>query len=153
MIADRAELIRTCARDRERGLSLVLTNGVFDILHVGHVRALADARTHGDRLIVAINSDASVRRLKGAGRPLVPATERAEVVAALGCVDYVLVFDEPDVRSLLRDLRPDVHAKGRDYTEATVPERDTALEVGAKIAIVGDEKNHSVTDIIGRARG
>jgi len=152
LVADRDELARRCAALREQGKRIVLTNGAFDLLHVGHVRALKDAASRGDVLVVAINDDASVRGYKGEGRPVVPDAERAEVVAALGCVDLVHVFPEPDVRPLLRLLRPDVHAKGRDYTEETVPERETALEVGAEIAIVGDPKDHSATELIERSR-
>ena len=150
LVADRDELARICQRLQESGRRIVLTNGAFDLLHVGHVRALREARSLGDALVVAINDDASVRKLKGPGRPVVPAAERAELVAALGCVDYVHVFGETDVRPLLRLLRPAVHAKGRDYTEQTVPERDTALEVGARVAIVGDPKDHSVSEMLTR---
>ncbi|MHC4547592.1 MAG: adenylyltransferase/cytidyltransferase family protein [Planctomycetota bacterium] len=153
IVADRDELARRCRALRERGSRIVLTNGAFDLLHVGHVRALQDARRRGDVLVVAVNDDDSVRRLKGKGRPVVPAAERAEVVAALGCVDYVHVFGESDVRPLLRLLRPAVHAKGRDYTQETVPEQETAREVGAEIVIVGDPKDHSVTDLVERLRG
>jgi len=153
VLADRRELARRCEGLRREGKRIVLTNGAFDLLHVGHVRALQDARARGDVLVVAVNSDASVRRLKGPGRPIVPQAERAELLAALACVDFVHVFDEPDVTALLRLLRPAVHAKGRDYTTGNVPERDVALEVGAEIAIVGDPKDHSVTDLIGRIRG
>ncbi len=152
IVADRAELVRRCDRLRAEGRRIVLTNGAFDLLHVGHVRALADAASRGDVLVVGVNDDASVRRLKGEGRPVVPAGERAEVLAALAAVDYVHVFAEGDVRPLLRALRPHVHAKGRDYTVETVPERETAREVGAEIAIVGDPKDHSSTDLLARVR-
>ena len=137
---------------RCRGRRTVLTNGAFDLLHVGHVRALTEARALGDVLVVAVNDDASVRRLKGPGRPVVPAAERVELVAALACVDYVFAFDGDDVGAILRHLRPAVHAKGRDYTVETVPEREVALEVGAEIVIVGDPKDHSVTDLLRRLR-
>jgi rfaE bifunctional protein nucleotidyltransferase chain/domain len=150
LVADRDELARICRELQEGGRRIVLSNGAFDLLHVGHVRALEEARSLGDVLVVAINDDASVRALKGPGRPVVPASERAELVAALGCVDYVHVFGESDVRQLLRLLRPAVHAKGRDYTKETVPERDTALEVDAEIAIVGDPKDHSVSELLTR---
>ena len=150
VVADAAELKRRCEGHKAEGRRVVFTNGAFDLLHVGHVRALADAASRGDVLVVGINSDDSVRRLKGEGRPVVPAAERAEVVAALACVDYVPVFASDDVRPLLELLRPDVHAKGRDYTEATVPERETARAIGAEIAIVGDPKDHSVTDLLAR---
>jgi rfaE bifunctional protein nucleotidyltransferase chain/domain len=149
-VVGRDELARICAERRRDGRRIVFTNGAFDLLHVGHVRALRDARARGDLLVVGVNDDASVRRLKGAGRPVVPAAERAEIVAALASVDYVSVFPETDVRPLLLALRPHVHAKGRDYTEETVPERETAREIGIEIAIVGDPKDHSVTDLIRR---
>jgi rfaE bifunctional protein nucleotidyltransferase chain/domain len=152
IVFDRDELVRRCDAAREAGMRIVLTNGAFDLLHVGHVRALADARSRGDLLVVALNDDASVGRLKGDGRPMVPCTERAEVVAALACVDYVHPFAEDDVGPLLRALRPQVHAKGRDYAVDTVPERAVAREVGAEIAIVGDGKDHSATDLIARIR-
>lgn len=152
ILADRGELERRCEALRAEGRRIVLTNGAFDLLHVGHVRALEDARARGDVLVVAVNDDASVRRNKGPRRPVVPAAERAELVAALRCVDYVHVFEERDVAPLLRALRPHVHAKGRDYTEENVPERETALRVGAEIAIVGDPKDHSVSDLIARIR-
>lgn len=148
LVVSRDELVRRC-----RGRRVVLTNGCFDILHVGHVRALKDAAELGELLVVAINDDESVRRLKGAGRPLVPMEERAEILCALEGVDFVHPFPEPDVSALLRALRPAVHAKGSDYTKKTVPERETALEVGAEIAIVGDPKDHSVSDLLERMRG
>jgi rfaE bifunctional protein nucleotidyltransferase chain/domain len=149
-IVDRAELKRRCEALKAKGKRLVLTNGAFDLLHVGHVRALKEARSKGDALVVAVNGDGSVRRLKGEGRPVVPAAERAELLASLACVDLVHVFEEDDVGVLLRLLRPHVHAKGRDYTKENVPERAVALEVGAEIAIVGDPKDHSVTDLLRR---
>ena len=152
-ILDRAELKRRTDALKAAGKRVVLTNGAFDLLHVGHVRALKEARSKGDALIVAVNGDGSVRRLKGEGRPVVPAVERAELLAALACVDLVHVFEEDDVGVLLRLLRPHVHAKGRDYTKENVPERAVALEVGAEIAIVGDPKDHSVTDLIKRITG
>ncbi len=152
VVAERADLVRRCDGLRAQGKRIVLTNGAFDLLHVGHVRALADAASRGDLLVVGVNDDASVRRLKGPGRPVVPAAERAELLAALACVDLVHIFPEGDVRPLLRALRPHVHAKGRDYTVETVPERETAREVGAEIAIVGDPKDHSSTDLLARVR-
>lgn len=152
IVADREELARRLAELRAAGMRVVLTNGAFDLLHVGHVRALADARSRGDVLVVCINDDDSVRRLKGPGRPVVPAAERAEVVAALAAVDYVHVFPETDVSALLLALRPHVHAKGRDYSEATVPERETALAEGIEIAIVGDPKDHSASALLKRLR-
>ena len=152
-ILDRAELKRRTDALKVAGRRVVLTNGAFDLLHVGHVRALKEARSKGDVLVVAVNGDASVRRLKGEGRPVVPAAERAELLASLACVDLVHVFEEDDVGVLLRLLRPHVHAKGRDYTKENVPERAVAEEVGAEIAIVGDPKDHSVTDLLKRISG
>lgn len=133
---------------RQAGDSITLANGCFDLLHVGHVRYLHAARQLGGRLIVAINSDESVRALKGEGRPLMPAEERAEILSALADVDAVVIFPEKDVRALIRDVRPDVHAKGTDYTVATVPERDVVVECGGRVEIVGDPKDHSATEII-----
>lgn len=150
VVGSRDELARLVAEARAAGRRIVLTNGAFDLLHVGHLRALEGAKALGDLLVVAVNDDASVARLKGPGRPVVPAAERAELLAGLACVDYVILFGEADVRPLLRLLRPEVHAKGRDYREETVPERDTALEVGARIAIVGDPKEHSSSRIVER---
>ncbi|MGH7162280.1 MAG: adenylyltransferase/cytidyltransferase family protein [Planctomycetota bacterium] len=152
VVARRDALVARCDALKAQGLRVVLTNGGFELLHVGHVRALKDARSLGDVLVVAVNDDASLARLKGPGRPVVPAAERAELLAALECVDFVHVFPESDVRPLLRSLRPHVHAKGRDYAVETVPERDTAREVGAEVAIVGDEKDHSVTRLLERLR-
>ena len=152
VVHDREEMVARCEALRAAGKRIVLSNGAFDLLHVGHVRALEDARGHGDVLVVGVNDDDSVRSLKGAGRPVVPAGERAELVAALGCVDLVHVFSEIDVSALLHALRPHVHAKGRDYSEKTVPERETALELGIEIAIVGDPKDHSVTELLERLK-
>lgn len=151
----REELRRELARRRERGARIVLANGCFDVLHAGHIRYVEGAKREGDVLVVAVNSDASERRLKGAGRPLLPQHARAELVAALAAVDYVVVFDEPNVEALLTELRPDVHAKGTDYTAETVPERETARRLGIRVAIVGDPKRHSTSDLIAqvRARG
>jgi D-glycero-beta-D-manno-heptose 1-phosphate adenylyltransferase len=131
---------------RRDGKRIVFTNGGFDILHVGHVRALRHARSLGDHLVVAVNGDRSVRAAKGPGRPLFPESERAEILAALGCVDTVYVFDAATVDSLLAELKPHVHAKGPDYTVETVPERATVLSYGGEIAIVGDPKRHSSTE-------
>jgi D-glycero-beta-D-manno-heptose 1-phosphate adenylyltransferase len=133
-----------------KGDKITLANGCFDLLHVGHVRYLQAAKQLGGQLVVAINSDDSVRKLKGKGRPLMPASERAEILAALSAVDAVVIFDESDVRALIREIRPDVHAKGTDYTAQSVPERDTVLECGGRVEIVGDPKDHSATEIIGR---
>ncbi|HEY1658896.1 MAG TPA: adenylyltransferase/cytidyltransferase family protein [Candidatus Sulfotelmatobacter sp.] len=133
---------------RKTGERIVLANGIFDLLHVGHVRYLRGAKELGGKLVVAINSDESVRALKGTGRPIMPAAERAEIVAALADVDAVVVFPELDVRSLIREIRPDFQAKGTDYTTETVPERDTVVECGGRVAIVGDTKDHSSSEII-----
>ncbi len=133
---------------RRAGEKVILTNGCFDLLHVGHVRYLHAAKQLGGRVLVAVNSDSSVHGLKGPGRPLMPAEERAEILAALADVDAVVIFDEPDVRALIREIRPDVHAKGTDYTPDTVPERDVVRECGGRVAIVGDPKDHSASEII-----
>lgn len=138
------------ARWREEGHTVALANGVFDLLHVGHVRYLEAARGLADRLIVAVNSDASTRAYKGPTRPVIPEAERAELIAALRCVDAVLIFEEPDVRRVIRTLKPDVHVKGTDYTPETIPERAEVEAYGGRVAVAGDPKNHSTTDIIGR---
>ena len=135
-------------RWRRAGDAIILANGAFDLLHVGHVRYLHAAKALGGRLIVAVNSDDSVRALKGAGRPLMPAGERAEILAALADVDAVVIFPEADVRAIIREIRPDVHAKGTDYTAATVPERDEVIAGGGRVEIVGDPKQHSTTEMI-----
>jgi rfaE bifunctional protein nucleotidyltransferase chain/domain len=145
-------LVARLARERERGRRVVLANGCFDLLHAGHVRFLEGARREGDVLVVGINSDASERRLKGAGRPVMPAEARAQVVAAVRAVDFVVVFGEDDVGMLLERLRPDVHAKGTDYTAETVPEREVSKRLGIRVAIVGDPKNHSSGGFIERIR-
>lgn len=149
-IVSRIELARRVAAWRVRGDSIVLANGVFDILHVGHIRYLHGARALGDRLIVAINADETVRNLKGEGRPRIPATERAEIIAAFTDVDAVVIFSEPDVRAIVREIRPNIHAKGTDYTADSVPERDTVIECGGQVAIVGDPKDHSSTELLKR---
>ena len=133
---------------RSAGERIVLGNGNFDLLHVGHVRYLRGAKELGGKLVVAINSDESVRTLKGEGRPVMPAEERAEIVAALSDVDAVVIFPELDVRALIREIRPDIHAKGTDYTVDSVPERDAVAEYGGRVAIVGDSKDHSTSEII-----
>jgi rfaE bifunctional protein nucleotidyltransferase chain/domain len=132
------------------GRNVVLANGCFDILHVGHVRYLEGARKLGDTLVVAINSDRSVRALKGDGRPILNEAERVALVSALRCVDHVVVFDEADVTRVLNVLRPSVHAKGTDYTEETVPERNQVLAYGGQVRITGDPKDHSTRDVIRR---
>lgn len=147
-IVSRAELQRRVADWRLRGDRITLTNGCFDVLHVGHVRYLHAAHELGGRLIVAVNSDASVRELKGEGRPVMPAEERAEILAALTDVDAVVIFPEKDVRAIVREVRPDFHAKGMDYTAETVPERDAVEACGGSVVIVGDPKDHSATEII-----
>ena len=138
---------------RAAGRSVALANGCFDLLHVGHVRYLQGARGQADVLVVAVNGDASVRRLKGEGRPLMSAPDRALLVAALRSVDHVVVFEEDDVRALLLALRPDVHCKGTDYTPDTVPERDVVRSYGGRVAIVGDPKDHDTTALLERIRG
>ena len=147
-LLNRDELRHRVEEWRLNGEPITLANGCFDLLHVGHVRYLHAAKNLGGRLIVAINSDDSVRALKGKGRPLMPAQERAEILAALADVDAVVIFHEPDVRALIREIRPDIHAKGTDYTSATVPERDVVVECGGRVEIVGDPKDHSVSKII-----
>ena len=147
-ILSREQLRQRAAEWRAAGESLILANGGFDLLHVGHVRYLHAAKQLGGRLIVAVNSDESMRSLKGQGRPLIPAEERAEIIAALADVDAVVIFPEPDVRRLIHEIRPDIHAKGTDYTVETVPERDEVLAYGGRVAIVGDPKDHSSTEII-----
>jgi D-glycero-beta-D-manno-heptose 1-phosphate adenylyltransferase len=138
---------------RAQGKRLVLANGCFDLLHVGHVRYLQAARALGDALVVGLNSDDSVRRLKGPGRPVMPAAERAELVAAVNGVDAVVVFEEDSADSLIARLRPDVHAKGTDYTTESVPERGTVRALGATVAIAGDPKTHSTKDLIATILG
>jgi rfaE bifunctional protein nucleotidyltransferase chain/domain len=142
------ELARETEALRTQGKSVVLANGIFDLFHVGHVRYLEGARREGDFLVVAVNGDASARALKGEGRPFLPAAERAEIVAALACVDRVVVFEESTVGTVLRALRPNVHAKGTDYTAASVPEREITASYGGRTAIVGDPKDHSSTDLL-----
>lgn len=147
------EVARLTATMRERGRTIALCNGAFDLLHVGHLRYLEGARALADLLVVAVNSDASVRALRGEGRPVIPADERAQLVAGLWCVDVVTIFDDLDVRGVLRAVRPHLHVKGTDYTPETVPERDVAEEIGARVVIAGDPKDHSSSAILARARG
>ena len=149
-ILDRAGLRKQVEAWRAAGDRVTLANGCFDLLHVGHVRYLRAAKQIGGRLVVAINSDDSVRSLKGEGRPLMPAEERAEILAALADVDAVVIFPERDVRAILREIHPDVQAKGTDYTPESVPEADTVREYGGRVAIVGDPKDHSATELIRR---
>jgi D-glycero-beta-D-manno-heptose 1-phosphate adenylyltransferase len=151
-IFDRSTLAARVGQDRTRGLKIAFANGAFDLLHVGHIRYLEGAKREADRLVVAINSDQSVRGLKGPNRPVLSEADRAELVAALRAVDYVVIFDEPTVAPLLELLKPDVHCKGTDYTVDTVPERDTVRAYGGRIAIVGDPKDHSTTDLLTRLR-
>ena len=135
-------------RWRTAGEKIILANGCFDVLHVGHVRYLQGAKALGGKVVVGVNSDSSARSLKGNGRPRIPQSERAEILAALEPVDAVVVFDSPDVRELIRLIRPDVHAKGTDYTDQTVPERDLVIACGGRVAIVGDPKDHSTTEFL-----
>jgi D-glycero-beta-D-manno-heptose 1-phosphate adenylyltransferase len=152
LVVNERELVDLVDRDRTEGRSVAFANGCFDLLHVGHVRYLAGAAAQADRLIVAINDDRSVKGLKGPGRPILSAADRAEMLAALEGVDYVLTFSDPDVNRLLTLLKPDVHCKGTDYTAETVPERDTVLAYGGRIAIVGDPKDHSTRDLLTRIK-
>ncbi|HVN20490.1 MAG TPA: adenylyltransferase/cytidyltransferase family protein [Dongiaceae bacterium] len=147
-ILDRQELRDRVKEWRRAGERITLANGNFDLLHVGHVRYLRGAKALGGKLVVAVNSDASVRALKGEGRPVMPERERAEIVAALADVDAVVIFPELDVRAIIREIRPDVQAKGTDYTADSVPERDTVVECGGRVEIVGDPKNHSTSEIL-----
>jgi len=149
-ILTRDQLEQAVAGDRAEGRSVALANGVFDLLHVGHVRYLQAASQHADRLVVAVNSDASVRRLKGEGRPILDEQARAELVAALRGVHYVVIFDDDTVGPLLIALRPDVHCKGTDYTVETVPERAIVESYGGRTAICGDPKDHSTRDLLKR---
>jgi rfaE bifunctional protein nucleotidyltransferase chain/domain len=147
-ILSRGELRQRVEEWRRSGATITLANGNFDLLHVGHVRYLTGAKNLGGKLIVAINSDESVHTLKGEGRPIMPAEERAEIIAALAVVDAVVIFPELDVRAIIREIRPDIQAKGTDYTAASVPERDTVEECGGRVEIVGDPKDHSTSEII-----
>ena len=147
-ILERIQLIEKVAEVRANGATIVLANGCFDLFHVGHIRYLAGAKALGDVLIVGVNSDEQARKLKGEGRPYLPANERAELVSVLRPVDFVTIFDEPTVEELLRAIRPDFHAKGTDYTIDSVPEREIVRELGGTVAIVGDAKDHSSTRLI-----
>lgn len=152
-ILSRARLLEAAARQRESGRAVVFANGAFDLLHVGHVRYLEAARREGGWLAVGVNSDGSVARAKGPGRPVVPERERAEIVAALSAVDAVVVFEEDSPAALIAALRPDVHAKGTDYAADAVPEREVVAAYGGRTVIVGDPKDHSTTGVIERLRG
>lgn len=147
-VFSRENLLQRVAEWRTAGEQIVLANGCFDLLHVGHIRYLRGAKALGGKLIVALNSDESVRRIKGSGRPLMPENERAEMLAALSMVDAIVVFDEPDVRALIAEIRPDVQAKGTDYTRETVPERNEVLAYGGRVEIVGDPKDHSTSEFV-----
>ena len=153
IVLSRNQLIERVQAARKAGARIVLANGCFDVLHVGHIRYLAGARELGDVLVVGVNSDEQVARLKGPGRPVLPASERAELVASLESVTYVTIFDEPTVEELLLTLKPDVHAKGTDYTEDSVPERAVVRSYGGRVAIVGDPKDHSTSAILTRLGG
>jgi D-glycero-beta-D-manno-heptose 1-phosphate adenylyltransferase len=151
-IVSREQARRLAEEWRSAGEKVILTNGCFDLIHVGHIRYLRAAKQLGGKLVVALNADASVREIKGEGRPLMPETERAEILAALSDVDAIVVFAEPDVRAVIRELRPDVQAKGTDYTAESVPERDEVMAYGGRVAIVGDPKDHSTTEILEQMR-
>ena len=151
-VVSEEELEQLVKTDRSAGRTIAFANGCFDLLHVGHSRYLAAAAEQADRLIVAVNDDRSLRSLKGPGRPILNDSDRAEMVAALEAVDYVVVFPDPDVNRLLLLLKPDVHCKGTDYTVDTVPERETVRSFGGRVAIVGDPKDHSTRDLLGRIR-
>lgn len=151
-VLDRGELVRRVETARRAGKTVALANGLFDLLHVGHLRYLEAAAAEADVLVVAVNADASARALKGPGRPIVPEAERAELLAGLACVDFVTIFPEADVVALLTALRPDVHCKGTDYTAETVPERETAHRLGVRVAITGDPKDHATRDLIAQVR-
>jgi len=153
MVVTESELVQAVAHDRAAGRTLAFANGCFDLLHVGHVRYLHGAAAEGDRLIVAVNDDRSVRGLKGPGRPVLPASDRAELVAALRGVDYVVVFGDADVERLLLLVKPDVHCKGTDYTVESVPERAVVAGYGGRTAIVGDPKSHATRELLQRIAG
>lgn len=152
-ILTRSELVEKVEQVRRNGEKIILANGCFDLFHVGHVRYLEGAKSLGGFLVVGVNSDRQVRKLKGPTRPFMPENERAEVVAAFRFVDAVTIFDEPTVEELIKAIRPDFHAKGTDYTTETVPEREIVRAYGGQVAIVGDPKDHSSTELIARSRG
>jgi rfaE bifunctional protein nucleotidyltransferase chain/domain len=149
-VVSESELVAAVARDRAEGRTIAFANGCFDLLHVGHTRYLQGASAEADRLIVAVNDDRSVAGLKGTGRPILAGTDRAELVAALRGVDYVILFGDPTVERLLRLVKPDVHCKGTDYTVDSVPERAVVQSYGGRTAIVGDQKSHATRDLIAR---
>ena len=151
-ILSRRELIEAAGRQRERRKRIVFANGAFDLLHAGHVRYLEAAKAEGDWLAVGVNSDASVHRAKGPARPIVPESERIEIVAALGCVDAACLFEEDSPAALIAELRPDVHAKGTDYAAESIPEKNVVASYGGRTAIVGDPKDHATTDLIERIK-
>lgn len=151
-VVSRSELLRRAAAWRAEGKTVALANGLFDIVHVGHLRYLEEAATLADVLVVAVNDDASARALKGPDRPIVSQADRAELIAGFGCVALATIFGEATVEPLLRALVPDVHCKGTDYTAETVPERETALSLGIRVAITGDPKNHATRDLIAQIR-
>lgn len=150
LILERDHLIARVNAEKTQGRSVVMANGCFDVLHAGHIRYLEGARALGDILVVGVNSDNQVTLLKGPGRPILPERERAEIIASLTAVDLVTIFDEPTVTELLLAIRPDVHAKGTDYSEETVPEREVVRSFGGRVRIVGDPKNHSTSELIRR---
>jgi rfaE bifunctional protein nucleotidyltransferase chain/domain len=152
-ILSERELVDAVARERSAGHTIAFANGCFDLLHVGHVRYLEAAAAEADRLVVAVNDDESVENLKGPGRPIIPARDRAELISALRAVDYVVLFPDRTVERLIRLLRPDVHCKGTDHTLESVPERHVVLEYGGRTAIVGDPKNHATTDLLTKIAG
>ncbi|HON86307.1 MAG TPA: adenylyltransferase/cytidyltransferase family protein, partial [Syntrophorhabdaceae bacterium] len=153
IIRDIERLKEIINEEKARGKRIVFGNGCFDILHVGHIRYLRGAKELGDCLVVAVNDDTSVETLGKRKKVVTPVDERVEIISAIDCVDYITVFSEPTVERLLRELKPDIHAKGTDYTEDSVPERDIVLSYGGRVAIVGDPKNHSTTDIIKTIQG
>jgi rfaE bifunctional protein nucleotidyltransferase chain/domain len=152
IIKDWEQLAHHIAELKRQSKKIVFTNGGFNIIHVGHIRSLVDAKSRGDVLVVAVNSDASLRLLKGENYPIIPEHERLEILSALACVDVLTIFSETTVANLLLKIKPHIHAKGTDYTKESVPERDTVLSYGGEIAIVGDAKDHSSTSIISRIR-
>ena len=148
IVKNRSALAKTIISLKEKGKKIVLTNGGFNLLHVGHLRSLIDSKSRGDILVVALNGDRSLKKLKGKNYPIVPEDQRLQIIAAVECVDYVTVFNEPTADSILLQLKPHIHAKGTDYSKSSILERETVLSYGGEIAIVGDPKNHSTTNIV-----